>query len=71
MWSVHFSYHFIPVISCRDSRENYSPYIEDAEYAADVDEYAEDDYDEVTQWNAEREPDRPPLQGKIRTGTLV
>lgn len=55
-----------------DSRENYSPYIEDAEYAADVDEYAEDDYDnEATQWNPEREPDRPPLQGKVRTGTLV
>ncbi|XP_071817917.1 uncharacterized protein [Apostichopus japonicus] len=59
-------------VSSEGSRGGYSPYIEDIEYAADIDEYAEgDDYfDENSSWSSEREINQS-HPGKIRAGTLV
>lgn len=69
---TQYLFQVICFYSHRGSRGGYSPYIEDIEYAADIDEYAEgDDYfDENSSWSSEREMNQS-HPGKIRAGTLV
>lgn len=64
----HHSHH----MAGRSSRGGYSPYIEDAEYATDSDDYPEEDdyFNSDSRWTSDRTPNRS-QPGKIRTGTLV